>query len=356
MAIKKRNDGRRGGRDERFGKSFDRSGSRSRDDRNGGSGRDGGRVPGAFGKSAATKRSGKNHHADWNRKNRSQQESNILDTRPEKRGNISSERYREDRRVPRQDAYVPAGFEAGSENVLAGRNPVMEALKSGRGINKILMTKDAEGSALKIAAKARDLGVVIQYTDRKALDRAAGPGVHHQGAVAYVTDFEYCQVEDILKIAKDKGEDPFIIVLDGLEDPHNFGAIMRSVDVSGAHGIIISKHRAVPVTATVEKASAGAAEYVPVARVTNIASAVEQLKEAGVWVAAADMDGDSLYDAPLDGPIALVIGNEGKGISRIVMDKSDICVSIPMMGKVNSLNASNAAAILMYEVVRRRMR
>lgn len=331
MAIKKRNDSRRSG-----------NGNGGRDDRQG--------------KGLAVKRSGKNHHADWNRKNNFRQEENYFDTKPEKRDNISSKRFGEERRAPRRDSYIPASFEGNGENVLAGRNPVMEALKSGRGINKILMTRDAEGSALKIAAKARDLGVVIQYTDRKALDRAAGPGVHHQGVVAYVTDFEYCQVEDILKIAKDKGEDPFIIVLDGLEDPHNFGAIMRSVDVSGAHGIIISKHRAVPVTATVEKSSAGAAEYVPVARVTNIASAVEQLKDAGVWVAAADMDGDSLYDAPLDGPIALVIGNEGKGISRIVMEKCDICVSIPMMGKVNSLNASNAAAILMYEVVRRRIR
>lgn len=241
-----------------------------------------------------------------------------------------------------------------TDSIITGRNPVQEALKSGREINKIMLSRDAEGSAKKIAAIARERKIVVQYVEKKALDRVADGGAH-QGVVAYVSEFEYCEIEDILKAASDKGEDPFIIVLDGIEDPHNLGAIMRSVDASGAHGLIIPKRRSATVTTTAEKASAGAAEYVKVARVTNLAAALEILKKSGVWTAAVDMDGATFFETDLKGAIALVIGNEGKGISRLIKERCDFKVSIPMKGGVSSLNASNAAAVLMYEVVRQRM-
>ncbi|MCI8285155.1 MAG: 23S rRNA (guanosine(2251)-2'-O)-methyltransferase RlmB [Firmicutes bacterium] len=240
-----------------------------------------------------------------------------------------------------------------SENIIIGRNPIIEALKNGREMTKILLAKDAEGSVRKITGIAKDRGIPVQYADRGALDRAAGGG-NHQGAVAYVSEFEYCEVEDILIKAEEKGEPAFIIVLDGIEDPHNLGAIMRSADGAGAHGVIIPKRRAAAVTAVAEKASAGAAEYVAVARVTNIGQTIDMLKENGVWTAAVDMDGDAFYSSDLKGPIAIVIGSEGRGIGRLVKEKCDFCVSIPMKGGVNSLNASNAAAVLMYEVVRQR--
>lgn len=240
-----------------------------------------------------------------------------------------------------------------ADSIIIGRNPVQEALKSGREISKILLAKDAEGSAKKIAAIARDRNITIQYVDKKALDRAADGGAH-QGVAAYVSEFGYCEVEEILELAAEKGEDPFVIVLDGIEDPHNLGAIMRSADASGAHGIIIPKRRAAMVTAVAEKSSAGAAEYVKVARVTNLASTLEDLKNAGVWTAAVDMDGSTYYETDLKGAIALIIGNEGKGISRLMKERCDFKVSIPMKGGVSSLNASNAAAVLMYEVVRQR--
>lgn len=240
-----------------------------------------------------------------------------------------------------------------ADSVIAGRNPVQEAFKSGREINKILLVRDAEGSAKKIAAIARDRKIIVQYVDKKALDRVT-EGALHQGVAAFVSDFKYCEVDDILQAAELKRELPFIIVLDGIEDPHNLGAIMRSADAAGAHGVIIPKRRAAAVTAAAEKSSAGAAEYVKVARVTNIASTLEDLKKAGIWTVAADMDGTNLFNVDLKGSVALVIGNEGKGISRLVKKRCDLRVSIPMRGGVNSLNASNAAAVLMYEVLRQR--
>ena len=237
--------------------------------------------------------------------------------------------------------------------VLIGRNPVMEALKSGRGIDKLLVLKDAEGSIKKIVGIAKEKNIMISYVDRSVLDRISQGGAH-QGVAAYAADYEYCDVDDILKAAEEKGEAPFLIVLDGIEDPHNLGAIIRTADASGAHGVIIPKRRAAMVTPTAEKASAGASAYVRVARVANIAQTLEYLKKRGVWTAATDMDGTLYTSADLKGSMALVIGSEGKGISRLVKETCDFCVSIPMRGGVNSLNASNAAAILMYEVLRPR--
>lgn len=238
-------------------------------------------------------------------------------------------------------------------NLIAGRNPVMEAVKSGRTIDKILMQKDGEGSIRKIASLARERGLQIQYVDRIALDRLTG-GRSHQGVAAFVSAYSYCQVEDILRRAQERGEDPFVILLDGIEDPHNLGAIMRTADAAGAHGIIIPARRAVGLTETAAKASAGAIEYVPVAKVSSIAAAIEQLQEQGLWIGACDMDGQEYTQAQLTGPIGLVVGGEGQGVGRLVRQRCDFVLSIPMAGSISSLNASNAAAILMYEVVRRR--
>ncbi|MBQ8589405.1 MAG: 23S rRNA (guanosine(2251)-2'-O)-methyltransferase RlmB [Firmicutes bacterium] len=244
-------------------------------------------------------------------------------------------------------------FAAENPNMIIGRNPVMEAVKSGRTIEKILMQKDGEGSIKKIASLARERGLQIQYVDRVALDRVTGSR-SHQGIAAYVSAYSYCEVSDILKAAKDRGEDPFVILLDGLEDPHNLGAIMRTADAVGAHGIVIPSRRAVGLTETVAKASAGAIEYIPVAKVANMTAAIDELKEAGLWIGACDMDGQEYYQAQLTGPIGLVVGGEGQGVSRLVREHCDFILSIPMVGKISSLNASNAAAILMYETFRQR--
>ena len=238
-------------------------------------------------------------------------------------------------------------------NMIIGRNPVMEAVKSGRTIEKILMQKDGEGSIKKIASLARERGLQIQYVDRVALDRVTGSR-SHQGIVAYVSAYSYCELSDILQKAKDLGEDPFVILLDGLEDPHNLGAIMRTADAVGAHGIVIPSRRAVGLTETVAKASAGAIEYIPVAKVSNMTAAIDELKEAGLWIGACDMDGQEYYEAQLSGPLGLVVGGEGQGVSRLVREHCDFILSIPMVGKISSLNASNAGAILMYEAFRQR--
>ncbi len=238
-------------------------------------------------------------------------------------------------------------------NLIIGRNPVTEAIKSGRSIDKILMQKDAEGSAKKIASMARENGLTLQYVDRIVLDKLC-PGRPHQGVAAYAAAKEYADLDDIFAAAEEKGEDPLIVLLDGLEDPHNLGAVLRSCDGAGAHGVVIPARRAVGLTETVAKASAGAIEYVPVVKVTNLGQCVDKLKERGVWIAAVDMDGENYSDAQLTGPLALVIGGEGQGVSQTVRNKADYIVSIPMKGRVNSLNASNAAAILLYEVDRQR--
>ena len=259
---------------------------------------------------------------------------------------------KEDRK-PKIEHNVNEDSDAGNENLIIGRNPVMEALKSGREIDKMVIAKDSEGSIKKIIGMAKEKRISYQFVEKAALDRIAD-GKVHQGVIAYVSTFEYCEPEDILERAKSKGEDPFVIILDGIEDPHNLGAIMRTADGAGAHGIIIPKRRAAGVTDVVAKAAAGAVEYVPVARVSNIVQTIEKLKELGVWIGACDMDGAEYDKANLKGSIALVIGAEGQGIGRLVKEKCDFNISIPMAGQITSLNASNAAAILMYEVRRQR--
>ncbi len=239
---------------------------------------------------------------------------------------------------------------------LEGRNPVLEAINSGRTIDKIIVKKgEIEGTLRVIVAKAAEKGIVIQEVDKNKM--AEMSRTHNcQGVIAVCPAREYVDVSDIIQAAKDKGEEPFIIILDEIADPHNLGAVLRTADASGAHGVIIPKRRAVGLTGAVGKASAGAVEYVPVARVTNIANTIDDLKKQGVWVACADMNGQEYFDAPLDGAIAVVIGNEGSGVGRLIKKKCDFSVKIPMFGKISSLNASVAAGLIMYEVVRQRQK
>lgn len=238
------------------------------------------------------------------------------------------------------------------ENMIFGRNPVMEALKSGREIEKLLVSSD-EGSMVKIVAMARDRKIPVMRTEKSALDRMSDGGAH-QGVGAYISAYTYGEIEDVLKKAEEKGEDPFFIILDNIEDPHNLGAIMRTAECAGAHGVIIPKRNACGLTETVAKTSAGAIEYMPCVRVTNIVRTIEALKEQGFWVAACDMGGQEYYRADLGGKLAVVIGSEGAGISKLVKENCDFVVSMPMVGNISSLNASNAAAVLMYEVRRQR--
>ena len=240
----------------------------------------------------------------------------------------------------------------GKENIIVGRNPVTEALRSGREIDKLMVSSE-EGSMKKILAKAKERRIPVMKVEKSAIDRIA-EGKAHQGVAAYVSAYAYAELEDIFRIAEERGEDPFIIILDNLEDPHNLGAIMRTAECAGAHGIILPKRRACGLTEVVAKASAGAIEYMPCVKVTNIAQAIEELKERGVWVAACDMGGQEYYKADLKGKLAVVIGSEGSGISRLVKEKCDFVVSMPMVGRITSLNASNAAAVIIYEVRKQR--
>ncbi len=250
------------------------------------------------------------------------------------------------------DKYIKP-VEEENTDIIMGRNPVVEALKSGREINKLIIAKDTEGSIRKIIGEAKEKKIPIHYVDRISIERIAEGGLH-QGIIAYVSPYAYCEVEDIIDRAAQKEEDLFVILLDGIEDPHNFGAIIRSANAAGAHGIIIPKRRSASITSTVVKASAGAVEYTPVARVGSIVQTIEKLKGLGVWIGAVDAAGEVYYKANLKGKIALVIGNEGEGIGRLVGETCDFKVSIPMMGEITSLNASNAAAVVMYEVYRQR--
>lgn len=240
------------------------------------------------------------------------------------------------------------------EDKIIGRNPVLEAIRSGRNVEKILIKKGKyEGSIIPIIKKAKDAGIIIQETEKTKLDAAAEDG-NHQGVVAYVSAYEYSTVKDILKRARDKGEAPFVIICDKITDPHNLGAILRTANCVGAHGVIIPKRNSVGLNSVVAKTSAGAVEYTPVAKVTNIASAIDELKKEGMWIAAADMDGEEMYSVDLTGSIGLVIGSEGEGVSRLVKEKCDFIATIPMSGEINSLNASVAAGVLMYEALRQR--
>ena len=239
--------------------------------------------------------------------------------------------------------------------LIMGRNAVREAVRSGRSIDKILVTKEIDGSLREIINLARDNNIRVDSVVREKLDELCMPFGHgqktgnHQGIVAMVPGVEYCEIADILNFAKEKGEKPFIIILDGIEDPHNLGSIIRSAVCAGAHGIIIPRRRAVSVTAAACKASAGAVEYAHIARVANIANAIARLKDEGLWIAGADMSGTAMTSARMEGALALVRGSEGDGIGRLVKEKCDFLVSIPMFGQIDSLNAAVAAAVLMFE-------
>ena len=237
--------------------------------------------------------------------------------------------------------------------VIAGRNPVTEALNGDRDVERVFIADGAEGSVSKIVAIAREQGVIVDFVPKEKID-AMAPGAKHQGVVAKVSEYKYAELEDVFAAAEASGEDPFIVILDEVTDPHNLGAIIRTAECAGAHGVIIPKRRAASLTQTVALAAAGAIENVPVVQVTNLARTIEELQGRGVWVGAADMDGETYYKANLTGPIAIVIGNEGKGVGRLVKEKCDFVLSVPMYGRINSLNASNAAAVLMYGIRRAR--
>lgn len=235
-------------------------------------------------------------------------------------------------------------------DVIFGRNPVSEAIRSGRAIDSILVAKGAKtGAIVGILAKARDKKIRVKEVDPKKLDYMCSGGTH-QGIAAVAAVCEYKELEDIFELADSKGEDPFVLILDEIEDPHNLGAIIRTAECAGAHGVIIPNRRSAGLSFTVGKTAAGAVEYVPVVRVPNIPAVIESLKEKGLWVFGADMNGEDYRKCDFKGPVALVIGNEGKGIGRLVREKCDVIVSLPMKGKINSLNASVAAGILMYKV------
>ena len=242
------------------------------------------------------------------------------------------------------------------EFIIEGRNAVLEAFRAGKTIDKLFVLDGCQDGPVKsILREAKKTDTIINFVDKERLDRLANSG-HHQGVVAQAAAYEYAEVEDILNAAKEKGEAPFIFILDEIEDPHNRGAIIRTANLCGGHGVIIPKRRAVGLTATVAKTSAGAVNYTPVAKVTNIAKTIEELKKEGMWFVCADMDGQTMYDLNLTGPIGLVIGNEGAGVSRLVKEKCDFTASIPMKGDIDSLNASVAAGVLAYEIVRQRLK
>ena len=241
------------------------------------------------------------------------------------------------------------------EFVIEGRNAVIEAFRAGKTVDKLFVLEHCkEGSMNTVLREAKKHDTIINYVKKERLDQMSETG-KHQGVIAYIAAFEYATVDDILKKAEDKGEPPFVVILDDIEDPHNLGAIIRTANLAGAHGVIIPKHRAAGLTATAVKASAGAVSYTPVAKVTNISKTIEELKDKGLWFVCADMGGTTMYDLDLKGPIGLVVGNEGKGVSRLVKEKCDFIASIPMFGDIDSLNASVATGVLAYEIVRQRM-
>ena len=263
----------------------------------------------------------------------------------ERRKDLRRDAARDRRPLEREDA----------ENILEGRNALTEALASGRAIDKVFIAEGSTDRALaRLAAQAKQAGAVVVETDRRKLDQMSATGAH-QGVIAMVAAHSYATLDDILNRAKERGEAPLIVICDELSDPHNLGAIIRTAECAGAHGVVIPKRRSVGLTAIVGKASAGALEYMPVARVTNITNAIKELKERGVWIFGTAAEGATpLYQADLKGAAAIIIGNEGDGMSRLVAESCDLKVSIPMKGRISSLNASAAAAILLYEAVRQR--
>lgn len=241
------------------------------------------------------------------------------------------------------------------EFTLEGRNAVMEAMKSGKTIDKIFILDGChDGPINSIVREAKKGDTIISYVPKERLDGMSKTG-HHQGVIAYSAAYEYAEIDEIFENAKEKNEDPFIFILDNIEDPHNLGAIIRTANLAGAHGVIIPKRRAAGLTATVARTSAGALNYTPVCKVTNIATTIEELKKRGMWFVCADMGGETMYKLNLKGPIGLVIGNEGEGVGRLVKEKCDFVASIPMKGNIDSLNASVACGVLAYEIVRQRL-
>ena len=274
--------------------------------------------------------------------------------RADRRDRQPQRRYQAEREGEERELLADREDEASGE-YLAGKHPVLEALKAGRSLNKIWLSNQAQRHAVQpIIDEAKARGVVVQFADKRKLDGLA-PDMAHQGVVAQAAAMSYADVEDMLALAAERGESPLLVLLDEVEDPHNLGSILRTADCTGAHGVIVPKRRSASLTAVVAKTSAGAVEHVPVARVANLAQTIDRLKEAGVWIAGTDVSAaQEVYRANLKGPLAIVIGNEGKGISRLVREKCDFLISLPMFGKINSLNASVAAGVILYEAVRQR--
>ena len=264
---------------------------------------------------------------------------------------------KEQRADKRTEKHTEQRSEEQPAHILAGRHAVVEAIKAGRGINRILLADGLRGPSVhELRDLARENGVTVDVVSRAKLDAAVPEGVRHQGVLAYVAPVAYVAVEEIIAAARERGEDPLLLLLDGIEDPQNLGALLRTADAAGVHGILLPRRHSVPLTETVARVSAGALEYVPVARIGNIAQTMRALKEQGFWIAGADMAGEEMYDrANLTGALVLVIGSEGRGMSRLTRDLCDFTVRLPMHGKINSLNASAAGAILMYEALRQRM-
>lgn len=246
-------------------------------------------------------------------------------------------------------------MEYNNDNYIEGRNAVLEAYRSGKTIDKLYVLDGCQDGPVKtITREARKHDSIINYVSKERLDQMSSTG-KHQGVIAVSAAYEYAEVEDILRLAEEKGEAPFVFILDGIEDPHNLGAIIRTANLAGAHGVIIPKRRAVGLTPTVAKTSAGAINYTPVAKVTNITNTIKDLKEKGMWFVCADMGGTTMYELNLTGSIGLVIGNEGDGVSKLVKENCDMIASIPMKGDIDSLNASVAAGVMAYEIVRQRL-
>ncbi len=244
--------------------------------------------------------------------------------------------------------------EENDKDIIFGRNSVAEAIKAGRPLDSVMVSRgERSGSIPKILADAKEKGIPVKEVDRKKLDFMCGHG-NHQGVIALGACKAYSSIEDMFALAEERGEAPFIIICDEIEDPHNLGAIIRTAEAAGAHGVIVPKRRSASLSFTVSKTSAGAVEFMHVARVTNIPQTIDELKEKGLWIYCADMDGETFYNANLKGAVALVIGSEGKGVGRLVKEKCDVVLSMPMKGKINSLNASVAAGILMYEISKQR--
>ena len=246
-------------------------------------------------------------------------------------------------------------YEESKSLVIEGRNAVLEALRSGKPMDKLYVLDGCQDGPIRtIVREAKRHDVILQFVTKERLNQLSETG-KHQGVIAHAAAYEYAKVEDMLELAKSRGEDPFIILLDNIEDPHNLGAMIRTANLAGAHGVIIPKRRAVGLTATVARTSAGPLNYTPVARVTNLKKTVEDLKKQGLWFVCADMDGTVMYDLDLKGPIGLVIGNEGEGVSRLMKENCDFVAGIPMKGDIDSLNASVATGVLAYEIVRQRL-